>query len=205
MSSTNRGYDRHATDYYVTPPDAVKVFLQHWFSDLQGEYCDDTLGVADRPDRIRWLDPCAGGDDKHEMSYASVIQKSFEPNVLTTIDVRQDSKAEIKQDYLWWEAPKGVDAPQVIITNPPFYLAKEIITKALNDVAEGGYVAMLLRLNFFGSNERFPFWERQLPVWTYVHHRRFSFTDDGKTDSIEYMHAVWKKDFSPDFTMLKVI
>lgn len=75
----------------------------------------------------------------------------------------------------------------------------------MNDVKAGGYVVMLLRLNFFGSSQRLDFWQKQLPIWAYVHHRRFSFTDDGKTDSIEYMHAVWQKDTAPDFTMLKVI
>lgn len=82
---------------------------------------------------------------------------------------------------------------------------KQIIEKALEDVNDNGYVVMLLRLNFFGSNQRKPFWDKQLPVWAYVHHRRFSFTDDGKTDSIEYMHAVWQKGNCPSFTMLKVI
>lgn len=204
MSSTNRGYDRHATDYYVTPKQCIKEFLGAWFQDLGGELNNDeqTL-LPDRPDKIRWLDPCAGGDDKHGASYADVLKEEFDAPYVTMIDIRQDSKAEIKEDYLWWK--KGDDKFDVIITNPPFYAAKDIILKALEDVEDGGYVVMLLRLNFFGSNERFPFWENHMPKWVYVHHRRMSFTDDGKTDSIEYMHAVWKKDESPEFTMLKVI
>ena len=204
MSSTNRGYNRHETDYYVTPKDAVKVFFANWLEDLMSEFHDDTLCIGSRPDRARWLDPCAGGDEKHGMSYPDVIKKEFNPEILETVDVREDSLAEIKVDYRLWE-PNAQLPPQVIITNPPFYLAEEIINKALKDVAENGYVVMLLRLNFFGSNQRFPFWQKQLPIWAYVHHRRFSFTDNGKTDSIEYMHAVWQKDNSPSFTMLKVI
>ena len=99
----------------------------------------------------------------------------------------------------------SIPPPDIIITNPPFYLAKDIIDKALRDVREGGYVAMLLRLNFFGSKDRFPFFQKQMPTWAYVHHRRFSFTDDGKTDSIEYCHMVWKKGDQPKFTKLDVI
>ena len=203
MSSTNRGYDRHVTDYYVTPKEAVKAFLSEWFSDLNGEFNDDYSGVANRPDKTRWLDPCAGGDEKHGMSYPDVIKKEFEPMVLDTVDIREDSLAEFKEDYLLWD--KGKNKYDVIITNPPFYKAIEIIKKALEDVEEGGYVVMLLRLNFFGSNQRFPFFQEHLPKWVYVHHRTFSFTDDGKTDSIEYMHAVWQKGEDPAFTMLKVI
>lgn len=44
-----------------------------------------------------------------------------------------------------------------------------------------------------------------MPVTAYVHNRRMSFTDDGKTDSIEYMHAVWKKGEKPEYTRLKII
>jgi hypothetical protein len=202
MSSTNRGYDRHKVDFYVTPKRCIREFFSCWLDDLMGEFWDDQLSVGTEPNKAIWLDPCAGGDTTHKMSYPEVIISEFGADV-DTIDYRQDSLAYRKEDYLLADVPQSYY--DVIITNPPFYLAQEIIEKALRDVKDNGYVVMLLRLNFFGSNERLSFWERQLPVWTYVHHRRFSFTDDGKTDSIEYMHAVWQKNYSPDFTMLKVI
>ena len=203
MSSTNRGYDRHATDYYVTPKDAVRIFLKHFRDDvLKGEFFDDTTGFGQAPQLCEYLDPCAGGDGGHDMTYPYVIKETFNPEILTTIDIREDSRAERKEDYL--DAKIDIP-PDIIITNPPFYLAKEIIEKALSDVKGYGYVIMLLRLNFFGSNDRFKFFQRQMPIASYVHHRRFSFTDNSKTDSIEYMHAVWQKDTAPEFTMLKVI
>lgn len=100
MSSTNRGYERHKVDFYVTPEKAIREFLSHWLIDLQSEFHDDWLCVGERPDRANWLDPCAGGDANHKMSYPAVIQKEFDPEVLTTIDYRQDSLAERKEDYL---------------------------------------------------------------------------------------------------------
>lgn len=206
MSSTNRGYERHKTDYYVTPKWCINDFLSEWLSDLQeGEDQEDLLNVGGRPDRARWFDPCCGGDANHEASYPAVLQKAFEPNTLQTLDVREDSKANEIGDYLWYDIKGLGERPQVIITNPPFYCAKEIIEKALTDVADNGYVVMLLRLNFFGSKARKPFFDRQLPIWSYVHNRRMSFTDDGKTDSIEYCHMVWQQGRCPDFTMLKII
>jgi hypothetical protein len=194
MSSTNRGYDRHTTDYYITPLQCIKDFLQQWLAD-----CPE---IGNRPDKLLWCDPCAGGDATHAMSYPSVLQEELGANAIT-IDIRQDSRAEINADYLTYEMQEP--KPDVIITNPPFYLAQEIIEKALIDVAENGYVVMLLRLNFFGSNARFPMWQKQLPVNCYVHHRRMSFTDNGKTDSIEYCHCVWQKGNYPEFTKLKII
>lgn len=202
MSSTNRSdaRDSHISDYYVTPQDCIKDFLGNWLADLQGEFHDDS-SVADFPDKQKWLDPCAGGDVNHAMSYPAVLEEEFGV-IADTIDLREDSLAQRKENYILADVPKDYD---VIITNPPFNEARGIITKALEDVRDGGYVVMLLRLNYLGSKDRFDFWERQLPTWIYVHHRRMSFTDDGKTDSIEYMHAVWQKGADPKFSMLRVI
>lgn len=158
MSSTNRGYERHTTDYYVTPKNCILDFFGVWLDDLMGEFHDDILGVGTNPDKAKWLDPCSGGDNIHLMSYPEVIKNEFSPNILDTIDIREDSLAVIKGDYLKCEVHK--DKYDVIITNPPFYLAQEIIEKSLNDVKDGGYVVMLLRLNFLGSNTRFPFWQK---------------------------------------------
>ena len=149
------------------------------------------------------LDPCAGGDEKHQMSYPNAL-KEFGINTerITTIDIRKDSRAMIRENYLEIE-PKGDF--DIIITNPPFKIARDIIEKALSDVKEGGFVIMLLRLNYFGTQKRFDLWRKQLPKYCFVHHKRMSFTDDGKTDSIEYCHMVWQKGHNPDFTKLKVI
>jgi len=181
MSSTNRGYDRHKSDYYITPLQPIKEFLSVFLLDEN----------ITRPDRLIWLDPCSGGDKNNPMSYPTVIKEEFDPLIMT-IDIREDSLAELKADYLLEEikAPK----PDIIITNPPFHLAKEIITKALDDVGNGRYVIMLLRLNFWGSKDRNQWLKDNMPKYCYIHgFPRMSFTKDGGTDSIEYAHFVWQK------------
>jgi hypothetical protein len=118
-----------------------------------------------------------------------------------TIDIREDSMAAVIADYLETECK---DKYNLIITNPPFSLAKEIAIKAIEDVKEGGFVVLLLRLNFFGSQKRFSFWQ-ELPPWAiFVHSQRMSFTG-GSTDSIEYMHCVWKKGYNQNKITFKVI
>ena len=92
----------------------------------------------------------------------------------------------------------------MIITNPPFNLALPIIEKALDILPIGGYCIMLLRLNFFGSKARKKFFETHMPIETYVHHKRISFAK-GTTDSVEYMHCVWKKGDYPPYTKLFLI
>lgn len=71
-------------------------------------------------------------------------------------------------------------------------------------VSDNGFVIMLLRLNFFGSKKREKFWRNNMPALTFVHRERISFTS-GSTDSIEYMHCIWKKGALQNHTKLLII
>lgn len=182
MSSTNRSTSRqeHVSDYYVTPIDTIKLFLNK-FIEVQGNVFGDVL------------DPCAGGDELIPMSYPLALNH-FGIKDIITIDIREDSPALITDDYLQIGFSKPFD---VIITNPPFYCAQQIIEKAFDDVRDGGYVIMLLRLNFLGSQKRKPFWDQYPAKYIFVHSKRISFFTDPKgnsvTDSVEYAHFVWQK------------
>ena len=193
MSSTNRSKSRekHISDYYVTPQNQIESFLKAFEKDCPVFLTDD----------LKILDPCAGGDALHDMSYPAVIKRLYNYDV-DTIDIRPDSRAVNKYDYLEYSLEYK---PDIIITNPPFNQAIEIIETALDDVKDDGYVIMLLRLNFFGSKVRFPFFQKYMPLFCYVHHERMSFTDDGKTDSIEYCHMVFRKGYTDNVTYLRVI
>ena len=191
MSSTNRSNsrDNHVADYYVTPIDKISDFLEEF---EKVESVDKSINI---------LDCCAGGDGKHPMSYPEALSKKGFNNI-ATLDIREDSLSETKGDYLHMDYTNKMD---MIITNPPFSLALDIIKKSLEDVKEGGFVIMLLRLNYFGGKVRKELWEKQMPKYCFVHHKRISFTDDRKTDSIEYAHFVWQKGYNNQFTQLKVI
>lgn len=193
MSSTARGYDRHVSDYYITPVDKINEFLIDFKKYEPQLFEEGTI----------FLDPTAGGDFTNDMSYPKALKMNgIGEEQIKTIDIREDSRAETKGDYLTMNLDYK---PTVIITNPPFLLGREIVEKALNDVVDGGFVIMLLRLNFFGSKKRKDMFDNQLPKYSFVHNRRISFTPDGKTDSIEYQHCVWQKGHYPKFTYLKVI
>jgi hypothetical protein len=182
MSSTNRkaSTERHVSDYYITPVKTIELFLKK-FLEIEG----NVFGSV--------LDPCAGGDEKNAMSYPSALENIGVQDVVT-VDIREDSLAAIKENYLEIFFNDEFD---VIITNPPFYLAQEIIEKAFEDVRENGYIIMLLRLNFLGSQKRKLFWEVFPPKYVFVHSKRISFFTDPKgnsvTDSVEYAHFVWQE------------
>jgi len=79
----------------------------------------------------------------------------------------------------------------LIVSNPPFRQAEAFCRKALTSVNKGGTVAMLLRLAFLESAERYAF-HRDYPVTgLWVFSSRPSFTANGKTDSAAYAWFVW--------------
>lgn len=198
MSSTNRSDARaaHKSDYYVTPIPAIERFLRAFCVDIGHRFQGRTI-----------LDPCAGGDATHPMSYPAALGQLF-PGPGTTIitaDIRPDSLATWKRDFLTSRPGEYYDNPDIVITNPPFNAALEIIRKSLEIVKPGGLVIMLLRLNFFGSQSRAQWLKNNMPTWCYVHSKRMSFTDCGGTDSIEYCHFVWVQGEHPAYTQLRII
>lgn len=220
MSSTNRGGFRHASDYYATPTQEIKRFLPAMMSHYN----------ISNPEDLIWYDPCAGGgiqivetrsgeklSRNNPMAYPSTIQNLYGAKVITQ-DIREDSEADHIGSYIdmenkyngkgiqteWFQnrLQTPIENPDVIITNPPFSHATQVIKQALLDVSPDGYVVMLLRLNFFGSQEREEFFKDNIPDSIFVHSRRMSFTPDRKTDSVEYAHFVWKPNNQSKFSAL---
>lgn len=197
MSSTNRhnAEKRHIADYYVTPVNDIITFLGALDEEITLDIWDKII-----------LDPCAGGDPSHDMSYPKALREYYaipdDWNGIKTIDIREDSLAETKCNYI---ETKLDYKPFFVISNPPFNQAMEFIKKALDDVEDGGYVAMLLRLNFLETKARKEFFDNYMPTWIFVHHKRMSFTDAGGTDSVAYCHMVWKKNDYPKFAKIRVI
>jgi hypothetical protein len=197
MSSTNRSNkrDNHRDDYYVTPKWCVREFLRTW--DIRSQL----------PDNPIILDPCAGGDAVNSMTYPSVLKEWGYDTV--SMDIRSDSPAEFSGiDFLSADL-YGVQ-PDLIITNPPYVIAKDCVVKSLEVAKPGGWVVMLLRINFLGAQNRAPFWQEFMPHSLYTHSKRPGFYPDNwkdlypdldkkGTDSTEYSHFVWQVGNYGDF------
>src|SRR5690625_3625574 len=125
MSSTNRGYERHKSDYYVTPIESITQFLNVF---IKTELDAFSKGIV--------LDPTAGGDEVNPMSYPEALSKvGVKEHLIHSIDIREDSRAVLVGDYLSIDVEDVLpEKPNVIITNPPFNLAEQIIKKSLGDV-----------------------------------------------------------------------
>lgn len=185
MSSTHG--IRNKDDYYATPEWIVREFLES-FDDMQYD-----IDLS----KMRILDPSAGGCANYGASYPTVFRECY-ANYIDTMDIREDSHAEKVCDYL----TSPVSDYDMIITNPPFSLSVQFAEKAISEVHDGGYVILLQRLNWLGSKKRKKFWD-SMPLKTVaVHHRRPSFKGTSGTDSIEYAHFVFQKNYIGDAKLI---
>ncbi len=187
MSSTNRGTQRNADDYYVTP---------HWLiHDFIDAFAENNNFHFDKEEYPRVLDPSAGGCEQYPMSYPTVLEKhGF--TIVDSWDIREDSRALIRGcDFL--KTNPTPNYHDLIITNPPFNKAQEFTEHALKIVREGSLVIMLQRLNWLGSQKRKPMWQKLPIAAVYVHSKRPGFDPQkpSKTDSTEYAHFVFCKGY----------
>ena len=123
-----------------------------------------------------FLEPCAR--DKR-------ILKSVPKDI-----IKHYCEIDLGIDYLKTNCPK-VD---LIVTNPPFSLSIEFVTKSLQ---ESDTVCYLQRLNWLGSDTRKNFWNSNPPDKILVLSKRLQFMKEmglkSGTDSTEYAWFVWDK------------
>lgn len=156
--------------------------------------------------RGRWLEPCAGeGAILNAVHDWIDEEKRGLPPTWDCVEIRREGADYLDRmsknptcpididsvwhgDYLTWDCrPAG--KYDVVISNPPFSIAMEIIQKSFQ--LTNGHVVMLQRLNFLGSKKRAPFWWKYPPDIYVLGMNRPSFKADGSTDSIEYGWFVW--------------
>lgn len=117
------------------------------------------------------------------------VQSFLEPckgdgAIYDLINVPEKNFAEISLGINYFnEQYKNID---LIITNPPFSLAKDFLIKSLSEAKSIFY---LLRLNYLGSKDRVSFWQNNKPTHVLVLSARPSFTKG--TDATEYAWFGW--------------
>jgi hypothetical protein len=140
------------------------------------EVVDALLAQLQLRPNDRFLEPCRGTDAIYAKVNLPQAQKSWAEldrgvNYLTTEFGQQD----------------------VIITNPPFSITVEFLTKSLSELAPDGTLAYLQRVNFLGSKLRVPFWaEIGFPNKSPIIVPRPRFVGGG-SDSCEYSWFIWDR------------
>ena len=156
--------EKNPHDFFPTPPGVTKAFVE----------------ACPLPDGL-WCEPAVG--EGH------IINAVGKREGWATFDIRDVPTPELSDyhercDFLQHDESCRFD---VIITNPPFYMAEEFVRKSLRCA---DHVVMLLRLAFLESRIREAFHE-EFPSDVYVLSRRPSFLGNGKTDSSAYGWFVW--------------
>ena len=171
MSATGRGAARQVADFYPTPAWCVRRLLERlelpggtWLEPAAGEGAIIRAVNSMRSD-LEWY-----GFEKRQECRGHLV-----PLV--------ENECTVISNFLSRPARAFAD---VVITNPPYWMAMEYVVHAL---AFAPWVVMLLRLNFLGSEKRSAFFRREMPN-VYVLPNRPSFTGGG-TDATEYAWFVW--------------
>lgn len=166
---------RRALDDYPTPAWAIDAILD--YLPIRGVILEPACG--------------AGG------VFRSLIDRDVSPSNLYGIEIDDERVDQARATGAHVVAADALDEgtpwlpADLIISNPPFRQAEAFCRKALTSVNKGGTVAMLLRLAFLESAERYAF-HRDYPVTgLWVFSSRPSFTANGKTDSAAYAWFCW--------------
>lgn len=137
------------------------------------------------------LEPCVG---------SGVISRylSARGHYVVTADIDPAIDANFTVDYLK-NHDIAVGHFDWIITNPPYNQAFEMLQKAIAEARVG--VAFLLRLSFMEPTEERGEWLEKNPPTGRITLPRYSFTNNGKTDSVTSEWMIWLKDKSvPQFS-----
>lgn len=160
--------DRASHDYYPTPRCATMVLLEK--VSFAGEI---------------WEPACGDG------AITSVLRERGHSVVES--DLRDDPSITGQRGVDFLTTQKQVPN---IITNPPFTLASDFIEHALDCVT--GKVAMLLRMNFLGSEKRFHLFKKTPLSKVIVISNRLPFFIGGKwiETGAQFYHSwyVWDKE-----------
>lgn len=186
MSATGRGAVRHELDYYETPLFATKAIVP-------------LLGL---PRRVVDLG-CGGGAIGHalrlEWGNSSTIVgvevdqgRADEARVARTADgalvYDEVEQLDVLAPLTTGEIPAKYRAAfDLVAFNPPYSHAVEFIDEARRYLRPGGRIAVLLRVGFAASAERFA-WHQANPSDVHVLSRRPSFypNNPNAKDSTEY-------------------
>lgn len=171
-------------DLYTTSQEAVQKFIDTIKED----------GFIDElPKEI--LEPCAGLNDITKV----LIDNGFNVWSCDLVDRSdwesfQGGRIDVK-DFLMYD----FENVNCIITNPPYSHAEEFVRRGLKVVNDGGYVIMLLRIQFLESKSRYKmFVEEGLnPKYVYIHSSRIDCYMNGdksrKNSMMAFAWYVWEK------------
>ena len=195
--------DRVPLDFYPTPEKLVNRMAEEALYYLPADVPDD---------RLRILDPGCGTGvfgkalQGRTLGWPHIVGIELDPG--RAVEARKTGAYSVVLTipYAEYKSRLGFD---LIIGNPPYYLAEAFVRQSLDLLNPDGTIMFLLRTAFMESQGRYHrlFKRRETrptEVWSLV--ERPSFTGNNKTGSDAYAIFIWERRRNhrfPDFTSLK--
>lgn len=162
---------RRKNDFYPTPEAATFALLN----------CFPYLINRD----VLVYEPCAGKGD------ISRVLREAGANVFES-DIDPSSPRILKEDARTKQYKPG----SIVITNPPFNQAIEIVRNAVD---QDQTCAFFLRLSFLEPTKDRGEWLKDNPPAGLIVLPRISFTGDGRSDSVTCAWMIWLPYYGPQF------
>ena len=157
LAGGNSASKREENDFYATNPETLKMFLYEFWKDNTFEGSEI-------------LEPACG------QGHISKTLKELLPNFnITSTDLIDRGYGVGGIDFLTYDYKKMFD---VVITNPPFSLAKEFIEKGLK--ISNKYVIMLCKIQLLEGTKRKEMFFNTPLKYVYVHTTRQATWKEGK-------------------------
>lgn len=180
--------NRVSHDYYATPEHVVPFFLQHANVESAKNILDIGCGDGVWGKAVRKVNP-----------YANI----------TGIDIQAFEKSDaydqwiVEQDYLKWNTPLKFD---LVVSNPPFKYWRNIVHKAMNELIDGGYLSLFLRLQCLESKKSADIFAKYplKAVLVSVSRVPFLLKNGGVGNKSAYAQYIWQKGWDGD-TIVKWI
>lgn len=174
--------NRQIDDFYSTSPDAT-LKLANWLKENEKDFA--TWKV--------WESFCGNGAITKVLKHEGF-------KVVANSDLVDRGFGDVGVDF--FQEEKMRNGANVIISNPPYKLAKESVEKALDLMKDGDKLIFLLRIQFLEGKARKKLFEKNPPKYVLVHSERVNCykdgVEDGSSSAICYAWYFWEKNYKGD-------
>ncbi len=176
-ASNHSDHDRAERDYYATDPIVIEPLLKQL--EKNGEYLSKDI----------WENAAGDGHLSKELT-------KFGYNVFSSDIIKRSFECDII-DFLLVNEP----IEKNIITNPPYFIAYEFLENAMDNIKEGLFVIMFLKLTFLEGQKRKKLFEKYPPKYVYVFSQRKKCAMNGDfehtgSSAACYAWFVWQKGYA---------
>lgn len=162
-------HKRHDADFYATPEEATRVLLPHL------------------PRSPIAVEPCCG-----DGAIAEVLRASTMFGTVYASDLHDRGYAPGGVDFRAYGAAALADAGAVVVTNPPFNLAREFIEHYCAP-AKRPWVALLLKSTYWHAAKRADLFDRTAPALVMPMTWRPNMAPErGSSPTMDFAWTVWR-------------